>query len=119
MLRAATNAARRSSRSSGSVIARCTYGFSASADSVGLVFVFAMPDTTFPSTRFRSMSATIALVRALLFVALHPKRLLQSIAGALLFALYVWFAAVRAAPGVREQKIAWRNAWRERERKYP
>jgi hypothetical protein len=65
------------------------------------------------------MSATIARVRALLFVVLNPKRLLQLIAGGMLFALYVWFAAVRAVPGVRDRKTAAREAWRERERKYP
>jgi hypothetical protein len=65
------------------------------------------------------MSATIARVRALLYVALRPKRLLALIAGALGFAVYVWVAAVRAVPGVRERKIAARKAWRLRERKRP
>ena len=37
------------------------------------------------STRLRSMSATIARVRALLSVALHPKRLLTLIAGVVAF----------------------------------
>ena len=65
------------------------------------------------------MSATIARVRALLFVVLHPKRLL-ALLGALLGAfLYVWIAAVRAVPGVRERKTAWRRKWRERERTRP
>lgn len=63
------------------------------------------------------MSATIARVRALLYVALHPKRLLALIAAALGFAVYVWFAAVRSVPGVKERKAAARKAWRERERK--
>src|SRR6187551_3769288 len=47
MLRAATKAARRSSRSSGSVIARWTYGLRVSVASAGLVLVFAMLGTTF------------------------------------------------------------------------
>ena len=65
------------------------------------------------------MSATIACVRALLSLALHPKRLLTVLAGAIGFALYVWFAAVRAVPGVKERKTAMRTAWGERERKQP
>ena len=65
------------------------------------------------------MSATIARVRALLSLALHPKRLLALIAGAIGFAVYVWVAAVRAVPGVKERKIATRKAWRRSERKRP
>ena len=65
------------------------------------------------------MSATIARVRALLYVALHPKRLLAMLAGAIGFALYVWFAAVRAVPGVKERKAGARKARRERDRKRP
>jgi hypothetical protein len=65
------------------------------------------------------MSATIARVRALLYVALHPKRLLALTAGAIGFAVYVWVAAVRSVPGVKERKTAARKAWRERERKRP
>jgi uncharacterized membrane protein len=65
------------------------------------------------------MSATIARVRALLSLALHPKRLLALIAGAIGLALYVWIAAVRAVPGVRERKSAMRKAWRARERTRP
>ena len=65
------------------------------------------------------MSATIARVRALLFLALNPKRLLQLIAGVAGGALYVWFAAVRAVPGVQERKAATRDSWRRRERKRP
>ncbi len=53
------------------------------------------------------MSATIARVRALLSLALHPKRLLALIAGAIGFAVYVWVAAVRAVPGVKERKIGY------------
>jgi hypothetical protein len=65
------------------------------------------------------MSATIARVRALLYLALHPKRLLTLVAGILGAAVYVWFAAVRAVPAVQERKTAARRAWRERERKRP
>ena len=65
------------------------------------------------------MSATIARVRALLFFALHPKRLLMLIAAVVSATLYVWVAAVRAVPGVRERKTAMRHAWRERDRKRP
>ena len=60
------------------------------------------------------MSATIARVRGVLFFALYPKRLLALLAAILAGALYVWFAAVRAVPGVRERKAAAREAWRNR-----
>ena len=62
------------------------------------------------------MSATIARVRALLYLGLHPKRLLAGIGSLIGAALYVWIAAVRAVPGVRERKTAWRREWRGRER---
>jgi hypothetical protein len=65
------------------------------------------------------MSATIARVRALLSLALHPKRLLALIGGVLGFVLYVWIAAVRAVPAVRERKTVAREAWLARERKRP
>jgi hypothetical protein len=65
------------------------------------------------------MSATIARVRALLYLALNPKRLFQLIAGLVGAALYVWFAAVRAVPGVEERKAARREAWRRRKRNRP
>jgi hypothetical protein len=65
------------------------------------------------------MSATIARVRALLYFALHPARLLRLISGIVGVAVYVWFAAVRAVPGVKERKTAAREAWRTRERKRP
>jgi hypothetical protein len=65
------------------------------------------------------MSATIARVRALLSLAFHPKRLLALIGGVLAFLAYMWIAAVRAVPTVRERKTAWRRAWRGRERKRP
>jgi hypothetical protein len=61
------------------------------------------------------MSATIARVRALLSV----KRLLAVLGAILGGVLYVWFAAVRAVPGVRERKTAARRAWRFRERTRP
>jgi len=65
------------------------------------------------------MSATIARVRALLFFALHPRRLVMLIGGLVSATLYVWVAAVRAVPSVHERKTAMRRAWRERERKRP
>jgi hypothetical protein len=65
------------------------------------------------------MSATIARVRALLYVALHPKRLLTLLAGAVGTFLYVWIAAVRAVPAVKRRKEAKRRAWRERVRTPP
>jgi len=65
------------------------------------------------------MSATIACVRALLYFGLHPKRLLALVGGLFGAALYVWIAAVRAIPGVRERKTTWRREWRARERTRP
>jgi hypothetical protein len=65
------------------------------------------------------MSATIARVRWVLFFVLHPKRLVALIGGLLTGALYMWFAAVRAAPSVRQRKAAARVAWRDRARKDP
>jgi hypothetical protein len=65
------------------------------------------------------MSATIARVRALLSLALHPKRLLRLIAGVIGAMLYIWVAAVRAVPRVRERKTQQRRAWRTRKRRYP
>ena len=65
------------------------------------------------------MSATIARVRALLYLALNPKRLLQLIAGFVGGAFYVWFAAVRAVPSVEERKAARREAWRTLKRNRP
>jgi hypothetical protein len=65
------------------------------------------------------MSATIVHVRALLSVVLHPKRLLALLAGTVGAFLYVWIAAVRAVPAVRERKTAWRRAWRARPRTRP
>lgn len=65
------------------------------------------------------MSATIARVRALLYFAFNPKRLLQLFAGLVAAAVYVWFAAVRAVPRVEERKMASRETWRTRVRKRP
>jgi hypothetical protein len=63
------------------------------------------------------MSATIARVRGVLFVALHPKRLLGVIGSLVGAMLYVWFASVRAVPGVRQRKTKAREAWRDRRRR--
>ena len=65
------------------------------------------------------MSATIARVRALLSVVLHPFRMLAVIGGVLGAIAYVWIAAVWAVPGVRERKTAARLAWRTRKRTRP
>jgi hypothetical protein len=62
------------------------------------------------------MSATIARVQGVLFFALHPKRLLALIGGLVAGALYVWFVAVRAVPGVHRRKSAAREAWHDRDR---
>jgi hypothetical protein len=62
------------------------------------------------------MSATIVWVRGFLFL-LHPKRLLALVAGLLGGLLYVWFAAVRAVPGVKRRKAEMRERWRNRERR--
>ena len=65
------------------------------------------------------MSATIARVRALLFLALHPKRLLTLIAGvvsaAALRLVRRCSGSTRCA-GTENRDAA---AWRERERKRP
>jgi hypothetical protein len=65
------------------------------------------------------MSATIARVRALLSVVLHPFRALAVIGGVLGAIAYVWIAAVRAVPAVRQRKTAARRDWRARERTRP
>jgi hypothetical protein len=67
----------------------------------------------------RSMSATIARVRALLYVVLHPMRLLALLGALVGGLLYVWIAAVRSVPRVKERKTASRREWRERERTRP
>ena len=63
------------------------------------------------------MSATIARVRGVLFFALHPKRLLAVIGSLIGATLYVWFASVRAVPGVRDRKAKARLAWKDRDRR--
>ena len=63
------------------------------------------------------MSATIAEVRGVLFLVLHPKRLLTLFAALLAFLAYVWIAAVRFVPAVRRRKAAKRAAWQARPRR--
>jgi hypothetical protein len=63
------------------------------------------------------MSATIAGVRGVLYLLLHPKRLLTLFAGLLAFVAYVWIGAVRAVPGVKRRKAARRAAWKARPRR--
>ncbi|HUG65107.1 MAG TPA: hypothetical protein VMK83_07810 [Gaiellaceae bacterium] len=58
-------------------------------------------------------------MRALLVVVLHPKRLLALIGGIVGAFVYVWIAAVRSVPAVRERKTTWRREWRQRERTRP
>ena len=65
------------------------------------------------------MSITIVKVRGVMYVLLHPKRLLTILAALTGFVLYVWVAAVRAVPGVRARKEASRRRWRERGRDGP
>ena len=45
------------------------------------------------------------------------RRILQAIAAVLALLTYVWFAAVRAVPGVKQRKAAMRERWRNRERR--
>ena len=63
------------------------------------------------------MSATIARVRGVMFFALHPKRLVALLATAIAGFVYVWFASVRAVPGVRRRKADAREAWKKRARR--
>jgi hypothetical protein len=56
------------------------------------------------------MSATVLRVRAALFLVTNPKRVLAIIVSAIGAFLYVWFAAVRAVPGVKRRKAAFRAA---------
>jgi len=65
------------------------------------------------------MSATIARVRVVLSLVLHPLRLLAVIGGVFGSIAYVWIAAVRAVPAVRRRKTEARRAWQERERTRP
>ena len=62
------------------------------------------------------MSASLVSVRGFLFL-LHPKRLFALLAGVLGAVLYVWFGAVRAVPGVKRRKAAFRERWRTRTRR--
>lgn len=62
------------------------------------------------------MSVTIAEVRGVLYLLLHPRRLLTLLAAVLGAVAYVWVAAVRAVPGVKERKEEARRRWRERDR---
>lgn len=59
------------------------------------------------------MSATVRRVRAALFLLTNPKRVLAIGVATIGTLLYVWFAAVRAVPGVKGRKAALR-AMRER-----
>jgi len=52
------------------------------------------------------MSASIASVRGLLFLLRRPGLVLSSFVGLVASLLYVWYAAVRAVPGVRRRKAA-------------
>ncbi len=56
------------------------------------------------------MSATVRRVRAALFLVTNPKRVLAILVSAIGASLYVWFAAVRAVPGVKRRKAAFRTA---------
>ena len=58
------------------------------------------------------MSASIVPVRGVLFLMRHPRRIATLVAGLFGALLYVWFAGVRAVPGVKQRKRAQR---RERE----
>jgi hypothetical protein len=57
-----------------------------------------------------------SVLRGVFYVVLHPRRLLTLVVALLAGALYVWVAAVRAVPGVRERKAAARRRWHERDR---
>ncbi len=65
------------------------------------------------------MSATIARVRALLYVVLHPKRLFAMIGSLIAGAGYVWYASVKAIPAVKDRKTVKRRIWQARERMRP
>ena len=52
------------------------------------------------------MSASIASVRGLLYLLRGPGRALQLLVAFLGAFFYVWYAAVRAVPGVRKRKAA-------------
>ena len=65
------------------------------------------------------MSVTIAQVRGVMYVVLHPRRVLTLIAALVGAVLYVWVAAVRAVPGVEARKETARRKRRERDRRRP
>jgi hypothetical protein len=65
------------------------------------------------------MSATIALVGGITFFVLHPERLVALLGGIVTAIGYLWYASVRAVPGVRRRKAAAREAWRSRPRRPP
>ena len=65
------------------------------------------------------MSVTIARVRGVMYVVLHPRRVLTLLAAIVGAVLYVWVAAVRAVPGVEARKETARRRWRERDRRRP
>ena len=52
-----------------------------------------------------------------MFFALHPKRLVAALLVMVTGFVYVWFAAVRAVPGVRRRKAEARKAWKNRARR--
>jgi hypothetical protein len=54
------------------------------------------------------MSATVSSVRVLVLLVTRPKRVLALVASTIGAMLYVWFAAVRAVPGVKRRKAALR-----------
>ena len=56
------------------------------------------------------MSTSIDSVQGLLFVLRHPRRILAVAAGLFGGLIYVWFAAVRAVPGVKQRKKEQRGA---------
>jgi len=54
------------------------------------------------------MSASIAPVRGVLLLLRRPGRVLAFFGAFVGAVLYVWYAAVRAVPGVRRRKAAFR-----------
>jgi len=56
------------------------------------------------------MSASIDPVRGVLFLLRRPRRVLALATGFLGAVVYVWFAAVRAVPGVKRRKAEQREA---------
>jgi len=54
------------------------------------------------------MSATVRRVRVALLLVTNPKRVLAIFVSTIGAFLYVWFASVRAVPGVKRRKAAFR-----------